>query len=118
MNQLKKLIMLVLLTLVIQLKKTEYNTKINEIENYITTDHDHNKSSTAQEFKKLTSEHFAARSTQLNLASKTDIPNITNFVKKTGFNYKFKKLNKRVTSDKKYILKLVLNQMMQKKKLK
>ena len=42
-------------------KKTDYNTKINEIENEITTDHDHNKYITAQEFNKLTLKYFAAR---------------------------------------------------------
>ena len=42
MNQLKKLIMLILLKLVIQFKKTDYNTKIKKIEKKI-TDHDHAK---------------------------------------------------------------------------
>ena len=32
---------LILLILAIQLKKTDYNAKIKEIENKITTDHDH-----------------------------------------------------------------------------
>ena len=35
-------------------KKTDYNTKISEIENKITTDHDHDKYITTQEFNKLT----------------------------------------------------------------
>ena len=50
------------LFLVIQLKKTGYNTKINEIEMKI-TDHDHFKYSTTPELtsKNLTSENFAAR---------------------------------------------------------
>ena len=51
-------------------KKTEHNTKINEIENKITADHDHDQYITTQEFNKLTSENFAARSAQGNLGSK------------------------------------------------
>ena len=50
-------------------KKTDYNTKINEIEKKI-TDHNHDKYITTPEFNKLTSEHFAARLKQANLASK------------------------------------------------
>ena len=41
-------------------KKTDYSTKISEFENKITTDHDHDKYVTTQEFKKLTSENFTA----------------------------------------------------------
>ena len=41
-------------------KKTDYSTKISEIENKITTDHDHDKYVTTQEFKKVTSENFTA----------------------------------------------------------
>ena len=47
MNQLKKLILFRLLILVIQLKKTDYNTKINEVETKI-TDHGHDKYITTQ----------------------------------------------------------------------
>ena len=59
-------------------KKTDYNTKISESENklplimitiYITT----------QEFNKLTSENFAVRLKQANLASKNDIANFDRF---------------------------------------
>ena len=68
-----------LLILVIQSKKINYNTKINEIEKNI-TDHDHSKKYiTTQEFNQLTADHFAARSAQVNLPSKNDI---TTFVKK------------------------------------
>ena len=42
-------------------KKTDYNTKINEIENK-TKDHDHVKYITTQEFNKLTLDNFTARS--------------------------------------------------------
>ena len=35
-------------------KKTEYNTKFTEIQNKVTTDHDHDKYITTQDFNKLT----------------------------------------------------------------
>ena len=41
-------------------KKTDYNTKINEIEKKI-TDQDHEKYIATQESIKLTAEHFTAR---------------------------------------------------------
>ena len=78
-------------------KKTDYNTKISEIENKITTDHDHDKYITTQEFNKLTSENFAARLAQANLASKNDIAAL---FKKTDFDDKLKNSNKNITSDK------------------
>ena len=62
--------------------KNDYNTKISEIENKITTDHDHDKYITNQEFNKLTSENFTARLKQANLTSKNDI---ADFVKKDCF---------------------------------
>ena len=67
-------------------KKTDYNTKINEIEQKI-TDHNHDKYITTPECNKLTSENFAARLKQANLASKRDI---ANFVKKASFDEKLK----------------------------
>ena len=82
--------------LLIWLKKTDYNTKINETEKKI-TDHDHAKYITAQECNKLVSDNFAAVLAQLNLASKNDI---ANFVKKTDFDDKLKNLYKKVTSNK------------------
>ena len=63
-------------------KKADYNTKISQIENKITTDHDHDKYITIEKFNKLTSEIFTARLIQANLASKNDI---ANFVKKSNF---------------------------------
>ena len=63
-------------------KKSDYNTKISEIENKITTDQDHDKYSTTKEFNKLIAETFTARLAQVNLASKSDI---ASFVKKTDF---------------------------------
>ena len=55
-------------------KKTNYNTKINEIEKKI-TDHNHDKCITTLEFNKLTGENFAARLSQADLATKTDFDN-------------------------------------------
>ena len=73
---------------VIQAKKTDYNTKISDTGNKITTGYDHDKYITAQEFNKLT-ENFTARLAQASLASKSDI---VNFVKKTDFDDKLKNL--------------------------
>ena len=83
--------------LVIYSKKNDYNTKISEIENKITTDHDHDKYITTQELNNITSENFNARLAQANLASKSDI---AKFAKNTDFDDKRKKLNKNVTSNK------------------
>ena len=54
-----------------------------------TTDHDHDKNISTQEFNRLTSENFTARLKQANLARKNDI---ANFVKKTSFNEKLKSI--------------------------
>ena len=64
-------------------KNTDYKTKISQIENKITTDHDHDKYITTQEFNKSTLENFNARLKQANLASKSDIGS---FVKKIDLN--------------------------------
>ena len=63
-------------------KRTDYNGKICEIGNKITTDHDHDEYIITQEFNKLTSENFTARLVQANLANKSDI---ASFVKKDRF---------------------------------
>ena len=78
-------------------EKNDYNTKINEIEKK-TTDHDHTKYITTQEFNKLTSDNFAARLPQAKLATKFDIAYFVK--KKTDFDDKPKNLNKKVTSNK------------------
>ena len=78
--------------LFIQSKKDDRNTNINEIEKKI-TDHDHDKYINTPEFYKLTAEDFVARLAQANLGSKSDI---ANFVKKTDFDDKLKKLNKKL----------------------
>ena len=68
-------------------EKTDYNTNISKTENKITTDHDHDKYITTQEFNRLTSENFTPRLKQAKLASKNDI---SNSVKKTSFDKKTK----------------------------
>ena len=68
--------------LVIQSKKLT-TKKIREIENKITSDNDHDRYITTEEFNKLPSENFTARLAKANLASKS---NIANFVKKTDLN--------------------------------
>ena len=77
--------------------KTDYNTKINEIEKKLLF-HDHsNKYITTQKFNKSTSQIFVVRLAQANFASKNDIAVL---VKKTDFEDRLKKLNKKVTSNK------------------
>ena len=67
-------------------KKTDYDTKINEIEKKI-TDHNHDKYITTPEFNKLTAENFAARLAQVNLVTKTDFEDkLINLNKKTNSN--------------------------------
>ena len=63
-------------------KTIDFNTKISEIENKITADHDHDKFITTQEFNRLTSGNFTSRLKQAKLESKNDI---ANFKKKTSF---------------------------------
>ena len=81
---------------VIQSKKTDYNTKINEIEERI-TDHSHDKYITTLEFNKLTAENFAARLALANLVTKTD------------FDDKLINLNKKLTQTKQNIYQLKMN---------
>ena len=57
--------------LVVLLKKTNYNTKITEIEKKL-TDHNHNKYITTSEFNNLAADVFNARLAQANLITKTD----------------------------------------------
>ena len=97
--------------------KTDCNTKINEFERKI-TDHNHDKYITTTEFnqKKLTSEKFAARLKQANLACKSDI---VNFANKTDFDDKIKNLNKKITSNKTehVLVETELNELTKKVKL-
>ena len=71
-------------------KKTDYNTNVNEIQKRITS-HDHSKDITTQAFNKLTSEIFASILAQANLANRNDIADL---VKKTEFDDKLKKEKK------------------------
>ena len=68
-------------------KKTDYNTKITEIENRL-IDHNRGKNITTPEFNRLTAENFAARLKQANLVTKTD------------FDDKLKSLNQKSNPDK------------------
>ena len=52
-------------------KKTNYDTKITEIEKKL-TDHNHDKYITTPEFNKLSAEMFDARLARANLVPKTD----------------------------------------------
>ena len=72
-------------------KKTDYNTKISEIDNKV-NDHVHDKYITTSAFNNLTASIFNARLTQTDLVTKTD------------FDAKLKKISDRVTSNKKTIL--------------
>ena len=76
-------------------KKTDYNTKITEIENRL-IDHNRGKYITTPEFNRLTAENFAARLKQANLVTKTD------------FDDKLKSLNQKLTQIKQnmYLLKM------------
>ena len=71
-------------------KKTDDNTKIDEIEKKI-LDYDHSKYITVREFNKLTADNFATK-----LSTKDDI---ADFVKETDFDNKLN-INKKVTSKK------------------
>ena len=55
-------------------KKTDYNTKITEIENK-RNNHNHNKYITTPEFNTLAADVFNARLSWANLATKTDLDN-------------------------------------------
>ena len=82
--------------LVIQSKKTDYDTKINETEKKFTY-HNHDKYITTPDFNKLTAENFDGRLAQANLVTKSDI---VNFVNKTDFDEKQKDLNTKTTLNK------------------
>ena len=75
------------LILVIQLKKTEYNTKVAEIENKL-NNHNHDKYIDTTEFNKLAANVFNVRIAQANLVTKTD------------FDAKLLSLNRKITSNK------------------
>ena len=68
-------------------KKTDYNTKIGEIEKTV-SNHNNEKYITTLEFNNLAAGVFAARLAQAD------------FVTKTDFDIKLQSLNKRITSNK------------------
>ena len=84
-----------LLILVIQSKKVDYSTKINEIEK-TNTNHDRDKYICTQELNKLTSRSFVARLAQANLARKNDVAAL---VKNTDFDDKLKNSSRKVPSN-------------------
>ena len=69
------------------MKETDYDTKISEMENKINSHYNFEYINT-QEFDKLTSDNFE-KLKQANLAAKNDF---ADFVKKTDFDIKLKKL--------------------------
>ena len=75
------------LVLEVQLKKTDYDTKINELEKKL-TDHDHDKYITTPEFNNLAANVCNARLAQANLITKAD------------FDDKLSSLNRKITANK------------------
>ena len=75
------------LALVIKLKKTDYNTKVTEIENKF-NNHNHDKYIDTSELNKLAVDVFNARIAQANLITKTD------------FDAKLSGLNRKITKNK------------------
>ena len=74
-------------------KKTDYNTKISEIENKV-NDHNHDKHITIPEFNTMAARTFNAR-----LAAQTDL------IRKPEFDFKLKGISDRGTKNKtKYLL--------------
>ena len=68
-------------------KKIDYDTKVNKIENKI-TDHKHDKYITTLELNKLTAKNFAARLSEANLVTNADFDN------------KLSNLNRKINSNK------------------
>ena len=73
--------------LLIQLKKTDYDTKVTEIENKL-SNHNHDKYIDTEEFNKLAVDVFDARIAQAKL------------ITKTGFDAKMSSLNRIITANK------------------
>ena len=72
-------------------KKTDYDTKISELEKKI-TDHKHDKYITTTEFNKLIADNFAARLAQANLITKTDFDSKLSSLNRKNFSNKTKNL--------------------------
>ena len=75
------------MSLVQSKKKTDYNTKITEIEKDV-TDHIHDKHITAPDFNNLSAEVFDAKLARANKVTKAD------------FNNKLRSLNQKINSNK------------------
>ena len=73
--------------LLVQLKKTNYDTKISKLEKKL-TDHNHEKYITTPEFNTLAADVFNVRLAQADLLTKLD------------FDAKLSSLNKKITSNK------------------
>ena len=69
------------------MKKTDYDTKVSEVESEI-TDHDHDKYITTSKFNKPKTDNFNANLAQRNL------------ITKTGFDARLQSLSKSITSNK------------------
>ena len=85
------------LVLVVQLKKTNYNTKITEFEKQL-TDHNHDKYITTPESNTLAADFFNARIAQANLITKTDFD-----AKLSSIREKLPQINQKI-----YLLKMNL----------
>ena len=70
------------LVLLVLLKKTEYDTKVTEIENKL-NNHNHDKYITTPEFNSLAADVFNTRLSRVNLVTKTDF-----YAKLSSFNRK------------------------------
>ena len=73
--------------LVVLLKKTDYDTKVTEIENKL-NNHNHDKYIDTSEFNKLATDVFNERLAQANLITKAD------------FDAKLSSLNRKITQNK------------------
>ena len=74
------------------LRKTDYNTKITEIENKL-NNHDHDKYITITEFNTLAADFFNARLKRANLGTKTDFDNsVLSLNNKIAINQKMSQL--------------------------
>ena len=82
--------------LVTLLKKTDYSTKVAEIENEL-NNHNHDKYIDTPEFNKLAGDVFNARLAQANLVTKAD------------FDDKLSNLNRKITKNKTEIYLFKLN---------
>lgn len=81
-----------ILILVIQFKKTGYNTNVAEIENKI-LGRDQDNYINTQEFNKLMANNFAARLAQAKLATKANIADVK---KETDFDKQIKNSSKSI----------------------